>query len=144
MAEPNQPSDTPRPNERIRKCPSCGEPIFRLNLSAIPMPAEQLTMGWLNMMNKNASLSVRTFGQSSLHELQFLCFTNICPNCGHISWWDLPTEEVAAILKYPDYKPRIAYNSDPKFLQDIVDKIPEEYRKPLLDLIKSLIPQEAK
>lgn len=131
----------PAIKRKEKRCPSCGDPVDRLQLSAFPMPPEQITIPWLQMVNKNAGWSFRTFGQSVLNELQFLCFTNFCASCGHISWWDIGTEELDEIINNPKKLPRIAYTSNIEILKDVEQRLPESARKSIQALITSLTPK---
>jgi hypothetical protein len=124
-----------------RKCPSCSSDVGVLQLSAYAMPAETLTLPWLHMINKAIGWSVRTFGQSTVNELQFIAFTHVCKKCSLISWWDLSVEELNDAMTNPQSKIKIAWASNPEVLKQVLEKIPQEYRAPLQALLNNLTPE---
>lgn len=115
---------------RPKKCPACQTPVKALHLSVYGTPPEQIFIPWLRMINKNAGLSIRTFGQSGLHELQFLAFTNVCSECGHISWWDLSVEELEAVAEKQVPGVFLYWGSNPKIIENVIEKLPDDAKVP--------------
>jgi hypothetical protein len=124
-----------------RSCPSCKSVIDRLQLSAFPIPTEQVFMPWLRMINKALGSSLRTFGQSGMNELQFLAFTSICNKCGHISWWDLPVGELEAIVTGVQETPVLTWSSNPEALRFIVEKLSPEAAASFRALLHDVTPK---
>lgn len=123
---------------RVRKCPSCGRVVDLLQLSAFSLPVEQATIPWLRMVNGTINSSLRTFGQSNINELQYLCFTFTCGDCSLISWWDVGTEELEHILNNLSGTPKIGWASKPEQLVEWVQKLPEPAKgnfQALLDVV---------
>lgn len=130
MTDPTINPHTTKP----KACPSCGEQVERLQLSAFSMPQEQNFIPWLSMINAAARWSVRSFGQASLNELQFLCFTSCCHSCGLISWWDMGVEELTYTLNNPSVRPLIAWSSSPEAITKLIELLPDEHK----DVFKKL------
>lgn len=126
QSENQEKSDSTNAVPKERKCPSCQTPIDLIQLSAYSMPIEQNSIPWLQMVNKEIGASLRTFGHTSMNELQFLCFTSACENCGLISWWDIGTEELEDIVMKRVISPKIKWTSNPETIADIIENATSE------------------
>lgn len=138
MSEENRGENSPPPPLRVRKCPSCQTPAKAFLLSALPLPIEQASIPWMVAVDKEIGFTVRSFGATNMNELQFLAFTNICQTCGHISWWDIPTEELEWMLNHPNDEAYIHWTYQPQRLLDFEKKLSPDKKWIVSKLLENL------
>jgi hypothetical protein len=118
---------------RTRHCPGCAEILERFQLVAIPLPPEQLFLHQLREVNNTVGMSLRTFGQSTLSELQFLHFMATCPSCTLMTHWDFATDELNWIMdNFAESPIKISWMYNPVILEMLAGRATGAI-KPLLD-----------
>ena len=85
---------------------------------------------------------MRAFGSTDLNELQFIAFTNICTECGHISWWDLSVEELENALNDPKSPLKIEWNYQHGKLIEFEARLSPEKKWIAQRLLEQLTAQE--
>lgn len=129
---------------RQRVCPGCRTKLTTFSLSAHMLPIEQNTINRLVEANRSFNWSIRSFGETSMLEFQYLGFTAVCGNCTLVSTWDFGRDELEEVLKQgPSSGIEISWNYNPEVIKELHKRAPDSLKGIFQGFVEAYAPPVA-